>query len=517
MQPIVEMCGVTKTFPGVLANERVDFDVLPGEIHALLGENGAGKTTLMNVLYGLYQPDEGEIRVGGAPTVIRSPSHAIAAGIGMVHQHFKLVPTLTVTETIVLGKEVTRGPFLRPADAIRTVEKLSQDFGIEVSPTKKIYDLSVGERQRVEILKVLYRGAKILILDEPTAVLTPPEVEPLFKTLRTMVRQGKSIVFISHKLNEVMAITNRVTVLRRGKLVDTVETAGATERSLAQLMVGRDVVLPTAAQSVEENVRPVCVAIRGLTVAGAHAKAAVQDVSFEIREGEIVGIAGVDGNGQSELAEAIAGVRLIESGSITVDAMEMVGAGVEKRTEAGVWYVPADRHSRGCAPELSIAMNAVLKHYRREPFSKRGILSVQAIRNFAESIVEAYDVRCASVDVRVGTLSGGNMQKLIIGRETVSEPRFLIAEQPARGLDVSAIEFVRNLLVAQRDRGAAVLLISADLDEIMALSDRILVMYEGRIAYQCTRRTVDIDQIGLAMAGMLRDQAGVGASTGNTE
>jgi simple sugar transport system ATP-binding protein len=496
------MVGITKCFPGIIANEGVDFELRQGEIHALLGENGAGKTTLMNILYGLYKPDEGQIFIHGQEMRIHSPHDALAAGIGMVHQRLKQVPTLTVTENITLGMELTRGPFLQRKEAVLKIEQISRDFGIDVSPNKKIVDLSVGERQRVEILKVLYRGAEILILDEPTSVLTPPEVEPLFATLRSMVKRGKSIIFISHKLKEVKAITDRVTVLRRGKLIQTVDTAPTSEKQLAQMMVGRDVLLQVERPAQDSQaVKPMAI-LKHVHVQGSFGHMAVKNVDLEINRGEILCIAGVDGNGQSELAEAISGIVPLQEGHILLDGQDLSKADTRIRLEAGIWYIPADRNHRGAATELSILKNIVLKHHQWKPYSRYGVLSKKAIDDLGCRLVGEFDVRCSSVQDKAGTLSGGNLQKLIIGRETLSRPKLLIAEQPTQGLDISAIEAVRKLLLEQRQEGAAVLLISADLDEVLALADRIAVMYEGRIVYQCRREVVDMDRLGMAMAGM---------------
>lgn len=505
MTNVLELIDITKRFPGVIANQNVSFALRESETHALLGENGAGKTTLMNVVYGLYEPDEGEIFVRGQKVVIRSPNDAIHAGIGMVHQHFKLVPTLTVMENITLGSEISIGPFLKNKDAIKKIEEISKDFGIVVSPHKLVSDLSVGEMQRVEILKVLYRGANILILDEPTAVLTPPEVEPLFVTLRAMVERGKSIIFISHKLKEVLSLADRITVLRRGQLVDTVETAHSSEKQLAQMMVGRDVVLPESRIDRTEDAKEIVVSIRHLHVSGMQGKMAVKNVDLDVHAGEILCIAGVDGNGQSELAEAIAGIKPLKEGHLLLDNKDITYASVAERNRSGLHYIPADRNSRGAATDLSLIMNTVLQDHRWEPFSKNGILSMKPIEELTRQLVKDYDVRYGSLTDPVRTLSGGNLQKLIVGRETYQHPKFLIAEQPTRGLDVSAIEFVRKLLLKERDENAAILLISADLDEVLALSDRIVVMYEGRIVYHCNREEVCMESLGLAMAGLTQD------------
>lgn len=505
MTNVLELIDITKRFPGVVANQNVNFSLREGETHALLGENGAGKTTLMNVVYGLYEPDEGDIIVRGNKMRIRSPNDAIHAGIGMVHQHFKLVPTLTVTENITLGSEISIGPFLKNKDAVKKIEEISRDFGIDVSPYKKVSELSVGEMQRVEILKVLYRGANILILDEPTAVLTPPEVEPLFKTLRAMVEKGKSIIFISHKLKEVLSLADRVTVLRRGKLVDTVEIAQSSEKQLAQMMVGRDVVLPESRIERTGEEKQVVASLKHFHVLGSQGKMVVKNIDLDVHAGEILCIAGVDGNGQSELAEAVAGILPVKEGHLFLEGKDITHASVADRYRSGVHYIPADRNSRGSATDLSLIQNSILKNHRWEPFSKNGILSIKPIEDLAKKLVEDYDVRYASLSDPVSTLSGGNLQKLIVGRETYLHPKFLIAEQPTRGLDVSAIEFVRRLLLKERNENAAILLFSADLDEVLALADRIAVMYEGRIVYHCNREEVCMESLGLAMAGLTQD------------
>jgi len=502
MTPVMQLSGITKRFPGVIANDGIDFDLAEGEIHALLGENGAGKTTLMDIIYGLLRPDEGEIRVRGQLCHLRSPLDALARGIGMVHQHFMLVSTLTVAENIMLGQELTRGPFLAPREASRRIAQVSSQYGIDVHPSYEVSQLSVGEQQRVEILRLLYRGAEILILDEPTAVITPPEAESLFCTLASMRRLGKSVIFISHKLKEVMAISDRVTVLRRGKVVGTVRTGETDERQLAQMMVGRDVVLSVARSGEGQPPGAVVAELRGLQVQGDRGNLAVKGVDLALRAGEIVGVAGVDGNGQPELAESLAGLRRPCGGQMLIrgedatkrDALQLAGCGLR--------YVPADRTARGAVPSLSVADNAVLKSHRERPYSRYGILNHPAIRRFAQQLVEDYDVRCPSVEAPAASLSGGNLQKLILGRETASRADILIVEHPTRGLDVSATEYVRRLLLSQADAGTAVLLISADLEEVLALSDRVAVMHDGRFVYEAPRESVDLGTLGLAMAGL---------------
>jgi general nucleoside transport system ATP-binding protein len=497
--PILEMRNITKRFPGVLADDRVNFDLRQGEIHALLGENGAGKSTLMNILFGLLQPDQGEIYIRGQLCKIHSPSGALALGVGMVHQHFMLVPTMTVLENVVLGAEPTSGPFLSLEKAAVRIRKLSTSFGLGIDPNRCIWQLSVGEQQRVEILKVLYRGADILILDEPTSVLTATEVEALLGILQSLIEQGKSIVFITHKLKEVMRICHRVTVMRRGAVQGTLFTDQTNEKQLANLLVGRDIVL-SELQGKSEDTR-VVVSLDKVSVKGDMGKLAVTGFSVDLHAGEILGIAGVDGNGQAELAEAIAGLRKLVSGRINLFEKDITSLSPWKRIDRGIMYIPADRKKRGVAPDLSIEKNSVLKNHRTRPFSLYGILQAEVIRKFARQLVKEYDVRAHSIDTLAGTLSGGNLQKLIVARELSGNPHLLVAEHPTHGLDIGAIEYVRNLLLSERKKGTAILLISSDLDEILALSDRILVMYEGEIVYQCTREEIDREKIGLAMAG----------------
>jgi general nucleoside transport system ATP-binding protein len=502
MASVLTLSGITKRFPGVVANDGIDFELAEGEIHALLGENGAGKTTLMDIIYGLLRPDEGEIRVRGEICHFHAPLDAISRGIGMVHQHFMLVPTLTVAMNIMLGQEPTRGPFLAPEEAVRRIAQVSHEYGIDVHPSHEVSQLSVGEQQRVEILRLLYRGADILILDEPTAVITPPEAEALFCTLASMRRLGKSVIFITHKLKEVMALSDRVTVLRRGRVVDTVNTRETNERQLAQMMVGRDVVLSVTRASEGQPSGPVLAELRDLQVQGDRGNMAVKGIDLALHANEILGVAGVDGNGQSELAEALAGLRHPAAGQILIRSSDVSRRDPLWLAGCGVHYIPADRNSRGAVPSLSVANNAVLKNHRDRPFSRWGILNHTAIRGFAQQLVADNDVRCPSVDIPAGTLSGGNLQKLILGRETAQRPDILIAEHPTRGLDVSATEDVRRQLLGLANAGTAVLLISADLEELLALSDRIVVMHDGRLTYQAARAQVDMDQLGLAMAGL---------------
>jgi general nucleoside transport system ATP-binding protein len=502
---VLELIGISKRFPGVIANDGVDFDLQAGEIHTLLGENGAGKTTLMNIAYGLLRPDGGEIWAGGQNVHFRSPLDALAHGLGMVHQHFMLVPTLSVTENIVLGHELTHGPFLAQRTAVKHIERLSADFGLEVSPQRRVSELSVGEQQRVEILKALYHGADILIMDEPTAAITPPETEALFSTLRSMRTHGKSVIFISHKLREVMAISDRITVLRRGRRVGCVRAAETDEQQLAMMMVGREVVLTVSRREAAPE-GAVVAALDGVSVKGRGEKPALASIDLRLEAGEILGVAGVDGNGQSELAEVLAGLRSPDGGQMTLQGRIVKGGNPGDQAAKGVWYVPADRRARGAVVELPIAANAVLKSRRWSPFSHRGVLDHAQIRLFAERLTREYDVRCPSVMAPAGTLSGGNLQKLILARETAYQPKLLIAEHPTRGLDIGATDYVRRQLIRQADGGAAVVLISGDLDEIMALSDRIIVMYEGAVVYCCKRDDVELERLGLAMAGLRLSQ-----------
>jgi len=498
----VSMRGITKRFPGVVANEDVDFEAEAGEVHALLGENGAGKTTLSNVLTGLYRPDEGEIEVFGERVRFEAPRDAIAAGISMVHQHFRLVAPFTVAENVVLGDQRVEGRsfVVHPRAIERRVSELGERYGLDVDPRAKIWQLSVGEQQRVEILKALYREARILIMDEPTAVLTPQEAERLFETLRAMAGEGRTVIFISHKLHEVLAVASRVTVLRGGRNVETVPTAGATPRSLAALMVGRDVV---EAHRVE-RARPageVVVALEDVSVAGDRGGVAVKGVSLEIRAGEIVGVAGVAGNGQRELAEAVTGLRALLRGVVRVDGRELHSGDPLAAIAAGVAYVPEDRLGTGLAPSLSIAQNVALKRYRDAPVSRGPIILLRRMRELALSLIKRYDVKAPGPETPARNLSGGNLQKLVLGREFEGEPHVLIAAQPTRGLDVGAIETVHGYLREAASRGVAVLMVSEDLDELMALSDRILVMYEGEIAGEVDPETVSVAEIGLLMAG----------------
>jgi simple sugar transport system ATP-binding protein len=504
-EPVLELRGITKAFPGIVANDHVDFELAPGEVHALLGENGAGKSTLMNILYGLYKADEGEIRLRGKPVTFTSAKDAIEVGIGMVHQHFMLIPVMTVAENIVLGREPTHdGVLLDERAAEERVAQISKQYGLVVDPGALVGRITVGQQQRVEILKALFRGAEILILDEPTAVLTPQEAGELFEIVRSLKADGKSIIFISHKLNEVLEIADRITVLRRGKAIETVPREGATEASLARAMVGREVLLRV-------DKPPVTVGEPLLTVEDLHVMddrgiAKVVGVSFEVRAGEIVGIAGVDGNGQSELIDAIAGLRRAEHGRVVIGGRELQNRSARELLDAGLGHIPEDRQRRGLVLEFSIAENIALHDYAKEPDAKWGWLFPARLVERGRQLIKEFDVRGGGPLTRAGGLSGGNQQKVVAAREIARNPMVLIAAQPTRGLDVGAIEYLHGRLVEERGKGRAILLISLELEEILSLSDRILVLYEGRIAGEHTGE-VSEEQIGLEMLGGGRKEA----------
>jgi general nucleoside transport system ATP-binding protein len=496
--PLLELRGITKQFPGVLANDHVDFELRKGEVHALLGENGAGKSTLMNILYGLYHPDEGEIRLNGKPVRIGSPSDAINLGIGMVHQHFMLIPVMTVAENIVLANEPTNGPFLDLAGAEERVRELSSQFGLAVRPEARVSSISVGMQQRAEILKALYRGAEILILDEPTAVLTPQEASELFAITRSLQADGRSIIFISHKLNEVLEIADRITVLRQGKQVDTVVREGATPEGLAKLMVGREVVLRVDKTKAEPG--ETLLAVNELSVLDDRDLPACRGVSLEVKAGEIVGLAGVDGNGQSELIDALTGLRKVEAGQIVVAGKDMTNARARDSLDLGVGHIPEDRQVRGLVLDFTLAENLALHDFRKEPESKWGWLYPRRLIQRATGLLKEFDVRGGGPRTLAASLSGGNQQKVVIAREVSRDPNLLVAAQPTRGLDVGAIEFVHRRLVQERDEGRAILLVSFELDEILSLSDRILVIYEGRIVGEYPP-DVSEEELGFAMTG----------------
>src|SRR5829696_7736307 len=504
-RPVLELRGITKRFPGIVANDDVDFDLRKGEVHALLGENGAGKSTLMNVLYGLYRPDEGEIVINGKPAELGSPKASIENGVGMVHQHFMLIPVVTVAENIVLATEpVHNGVLLDYAAAEKRVSEISTRFGLAVDPRALIQDITVGQQQRVEILKALYRGADILVLDEPTAVLTPQEAQELFAIVRSLTDQGKSIIFISHKLNEVADIADRVTVLRRGKKIETLPAEGATEEGLARLMVGREVLLRVDKPPGSPG-QPL-LRVEGVTVEDDRGIRKVDDVSFDVRAGEIVGIAGVDGNGQTELIDALAGLRRVSAGRIQIGDEDVTDAGCRDCLDAGLGHIPEDRHRRGLVLDFSLAENLALHDYDHPPASRFGWLYPKRLTEKAAKLIQEFDVRGGGPQTTAAGLSGGNQQKVILAREIDRNPKVLIAAQPTRGLDVGAIEFVHRRLIEERDEGRAVLLVSLELEEILSLSDRILVMYEGEMVGEFPPG-VSEEELGVAMTGGGRREA----------
>jgi general nucleoside transport system ATP-binding protein len=498
--PVLELRGITKRYPGIVADDHVDFELLPGEVHALLGENGAGKSTLMNILYGLTKPDEGEIVVRGKTVSFTSASDAIDQGIGMVHQHFMLIPVMTVAENIVLAVEPThRGGLLDEKTADERVQEISGRFNLAVDPEQRVDQISVGQQQRVEILKALYRNANILILDEPTAVLTPQEAGELFAIIRTLTAQGTSVIFITHKLNEVLDIADRITVLRRGKRIDTVTREGATEDGLARMMVGRDVLLRV--EKTPAHPGPVALELDDLHVLDERGLEQVRGVSFNVRQGEIVAIAGVDGNGQSELIEAISGLRPRSAGSIAVGGKPVEGRLTARRMlDAGIGHIPEDRHRRGLVLDFSLAENIALHDYDKPPAANHGWLFPRRLIARAAKLIDEFDVRGGGPLTAAKALSGGNQQKVVIAREVSRNPLLLIAAQPTRGLDVGAIEYVHRRLVAERDAGRAVLLVSLELEEVLSLADRILVMYEGRIVGEHGADASE-EEIGLEMLG----------------
>ena len=500
MTSAVRMTGIVKRFPGVVANDGVDVDIRAGEVHALLGENGAGKSTLSNILTGLYRPDEGTVEINGQTMQFSSPRDALDAGIGMVHQHFRLVSTFTVAENVVLGEPDS--PFLMDQSRVaQQVEELSNRYGLAVDPSARIWQLSVGEQQRVEIIKVLYRGAKVLILDEPTAVLTPIEADALFRTLRAMVAEGRTVIFISHKLDEVMKVSDRVTVLRGGKTVGTVETANTNTRELASLMVGRSVEFNRVSRSNPADRSTTVLSLDGVSVRDDRGREALHDISLTVGRGEILGVAGVAGNGQRELAEVISGMRAHSSGRIDVAGERVQSGRARSAIAKGIAHIPEDRLHTGLASSHSVEDNLALKNYRSSSLSKFRVLRRKAIRAQAADLVQNYDVKTPDTVTPVRLLSGGNVQKVLLAREFSSLPKVLIAASPTRGLDVGAIETVRARLVEAAERGVGILLISEDLDEIMSLADRIVVMYEGRLVDEVAAESADRERLGLTMGG----------------
>ena len=509
----VEMCDIVKRFPGVLANDRVCLDVNAGEVVALLGENGAGKSTLMRQLYGLYRPDEGEILIDGKQQVFRSPADAIKAGIGMIHQHFMLVTTLTVAQNVALGLRSTREPLLDLEKVSTRINELSQIYGLKVDPSAYIWQLSVGEQQRVEIIKALYRGASLIILDEPTAVLTPQEVDDLFITLRRMVGEGHALIFISHKLHEVMAISDRVTVLRDGQVIGTRITKDVSRDELVRMMVGREV-RPLASQALKAG--PARLKIVELRTMGDRGAEALRGVDLEIRSGEILGLAGVSGNGQRELAECLAGLRKVTHGSIFIDEQEMTSGSLESRIQAGQAYIPEERMRDGAIRDFSVEENVFL-HEHASPEYTRGIfLDLKKMAAHAQDLITQFAVKTPGLDTPIKNLSGGNIQKLILARELSRRPKVLIAAQPTRGVDIGATEYIHKRLFEQREIGTAILLISEDLDEIRTLSDRIAVIYEGRIMGIVARGQASVEEIGLMMAGVPQE-AGAPQESGSPQ
>ena len=503
---VIEMCNITKEFPGIVANDNITLQLKKGEIHALLGENGAGKSTLMSVLFGLYQPEKGEIRKNGKVVTIKDPNDANALGIGMVHQHFKLVDVFTVLDNIILGVEPNTLGFLRKKRAREKVIQLSRAYGLNIDPDELVENITVGMQQRTEILKMLYRDNEILIFDEPTAVLTPQEIEELMSVMRGLAREGKSILFITHKLNEIMAVADRCTVLRKGKYIGTVNIADTTKEELSNMMVGRDVKF--VVDKDDASPEDVVLSVKNMCVKGSRGKKnAVNNVSFEARAGEIVCIAGIDGNGQTEFVHALTGLSKVDAGSITLLGEDITNKSVRYRNTHGISHIPEDRHKHGLVLEYSLEENIVLQRYFEPQFQKNGFIRFDAVRSYATGLIENFDVRSGQGAVTTArSMSGGNQQKAIVAREMDREHKLLVAVQPTRGLDVGAIEYIHNQIVKSRDAGTAVLLVSLELEEVMSLSDRILVMYEGEIVSELDPKTTTVQELGLYMAGAKRQQ-----------
>jgi len=508
MDYVIEMLNITKEFPGIIANDNVTLQLKKGEIHALLGENGAGKSTLMSVLFGLYQPEKGVIRKEGREVKISDPNIANSLGIGMVHQHFKLVHNFTVLQNIILGVETTKKGLLRMDEAKGKVVELSKRYGLSVNPDSLIQDITVGMQQRVEILKMLFRDNEILIFDEPTAVLTPQEIDELMKIMKDLASEGKSIIFITHKLNEIKKVADRCTVLRKGKLIGTIDVHTTTKEEMSEMMVGRKIDF-TIEKSDSIPGEPI-LKVENLVVSSRHdGKKSVKNISFSVRKGEIVCIAGIDGNGQSELVQAVTGLERIESGKVYVNGKDVTTLSIRKRNEEGMSHIPEDRHKHGLVLDYSLEENLVLKCYHTREFQRRGFLKFERINEYANCLIEKYDIRSGQGAKTVArSMSGGNQQKAIVAREIDLEPEILVAVQPTRGLDVGAIEYIHRQLIAQRDEGRAILLISLELDEVMNISDRILVIYEGEIVGELDPKTATLKELGLYMAGGKRDERG---------
>lgn len=496
--PLVKMVSITKKFPGVVANRNVDFELKAGEIHALLGENGAGKSTLMSVLTGLYMPDEGEIHIKGRKVSFTSPRDAISAGIGMVHQHFRLVNSFSVAENVIMGSK-SEGFLIDLGKVEKKLARFSEDYGLNVMPKVKVWQLSVGEQQRVEIVKMLYRGAEILVLDEPTAVLTPQESRELFATLRRMTERGKGVIVITHKLQEVMENADRITVLRNGQYVATFKVKDTNPRELAQAMVGRDITVGTDLPEIPKG--ETILQLNNLSAYGDRGQIAIKEINLEVRRGEVVGIAGVAGNGQKELAEVIAGLRAVAGGKLHILGQDFTGRSVRQIVDAGVSLIPEDRLGTGLVGSLDALSNSILKNYRLKDIGKGWFINWRSVRKYTNKLVEEYDVKLTSLEAPVKLLSGGNLQKLLLAREMSNDPEIIVAVYPARGLDIGAIETVRSILLKQREDGKAILLISEELEELFALSDRVAVIHEGEIMGIVDRDCLDLNEIGMMMAG----------------
>ena len=505
---VIEMLHITKEFPGIKANDDITLQLRRGEVHALLGENGAGKSTLMSVLFGLYQPEQGTIRKNGKEVQIRNPNDANALGIGMVHQHFKLVECFTVLDNIILGVEPNKLGFLQKAEARKKVVALSEKYGLRVDPDALVSDISVGMQQRVEILKMLYRDNEILIFDEPTAVLTPQEIDELMEIMRGFKKEGKSILFITHKLNEIMAVADRCTVLRKGKYVGVVDIAGTTKEELSRMMVGRDVQLEVEKAPAKPG--EVILDVQDVTIPSAtHKKNAVKDVTFQVRAGEIVCLAGIEGNGQTEFVYGLTGLEKVSGGRISFCGKDITHASIRERSKDGMSHIPEDRHKHGLILDYTLENNMVLQRYWQPEFQNHGFIRKDKVREYSDRLIGQYDVRSGQGSLTIArSMSGGNQQKAIIAREIDRDPKLLVAVQPTRGLDVGAIEYIHRQIVAQRDAGKAVLLVSLELDEVMNLSDRILVMYEGEVVGEFDPKTTTVQELGLYMAGARKQGKG---------